>query len=176
MRTLIDISDDVLALHDLLEETGGELTDDQAEEAVNKWLAELGAERDRKVDGYCAIIREMELIAAARREESERLLKRAEARESRSRWLKLKLLNALVAMGVSKVDGPENRFCVTICKNGGKIPLILSSNDPLVIPTEYRTEKVVYSIDSEKIRSEIEYGKDLPFAKLGERGVHLRIT
>ena len=45
--------------------------------------------------------------------------------------------------------------------------------DPERVPDNYK--RVVYETDLEKIRKELEDGKQLDFAHLEERGEHLRI-
>jgi len=37
-RTLFDISEDLLALEQILDEVGGDISDAEAEHAVDKWL------------------------------------------------------------------------------------------------------------------------------------------
>jgi hypothetical protein len=59
-RTLFQISDDLHALAELLDESEGVIDNDLADAAVDQFLAELGAETDRKVDNYCALIKELE--------------------------------------------------------------------------------------------------------------------
>jgi hypothetical protein len=64
MPTLLEISDDLIAFRQLLEElcdeTGGELPAELAE-SLDSWFAELDQNRDAKLDAYCALIREMTL-------------------------------------------------------------------------------------------------------------------
>jgi hypothetical protein len=50
MRSLFEIGDDLLALHDLLSECGGELPDAEAEAAIDEWLAETEGDLFKKVD------------------------------------------------------------------------------------------------------------------------------
>ena len=70
MATLLAIADDLVAFRQLLEEAAadddGELTP-EADAALESWFAELGHQRDAKLDAYCALIREWTLRAAARR-------------------------------------------------------------------------------------------------------------
>jgi precorrin-2 methylase len=43
------------------------------------------------------------------------------------------------------------------------------------VPDAYTTLETVVKVDRERIRKELEEGKQLAFAKLGERGESLRI-
>ena len=74
MRRLFDIGDDLLALEELLSDAGGEIGDDEAGQALERWFDELGEERDAKIDGYCALIREFEARAEILENEAERML------------------------------------------------------------------------------------------------------
>ena len=65
MPTLYAISDDIAALGALLEETGGELTPEN-EAAFVAFEAEITSNLNGKVDGYCALIAEIDARAAAR--------------------------------------------------------------------------------------------------------------
>ena len=57
MATLLEISDDLLAFRQLLEDAGeagdGELTPEAAQ-ALEAWFGELSTNRDAKLDAYCA--------------------------------------------------------------------------------------------------------------------------
>ena len=41
------------------------------------------------------------------------------------------------------------------------------------VPDNYK--RIVYEVDRERIRADLEQGAELPFAHLNERGTHLRI-
>ena len=56
MTTLVKIGADIRALEDLLFEMGGELTDGEAEKAIDGWLAELGDSLAEKLDSYAIVI------------------------------------------------------------------------------------------------------------------------
>ena len=60
-------------------------------------------------------------------------------------------------------------FTFNIAKNGGKQALTIDGD----VPEEYT--KTVIENDTEKIRADLEAGKELPFAHLEPRGESLRI-
>jgi hypothetical protein len=76
-RTLFEISTDLLALYDRIEELGGDVTAPDVEQAIDAWFERLSHERDEKLDNYAALIRELEARAQARRDEAKRLADRA---------------------------------------------------------------------------------------------------
>lgn len=67
--------------------------------------------------------------------------------------------------GKKHIDGEV--YKASIVKNGGKLPLIIDGD----VPDNY--QKIVYETDKPKIYKDLESGKELSFAHLGERGVHL---
>lgn len=55
-KTLFSISNDLQRLSDLLDDCGD---DAEQQELISQWFETLGDERDRKLDGYAALISEM---------------------------------------------------------------------------------------------------------------------
>jgi hypothetical protein len=102
--------------------------------------------------------------------ESKRLAARAEVNQNLADNLKERLQLALKTMGIKKLE--TERFTVSIAKNGGKAPMELKDAE---VPDAYTTLETVVKVDRERIRKELEEGKELAFAKLGERGESLRI-
>lgn len=170
--TLFEIRDDLNALADLLAEVGGDVTEADAEAAIDAWLAETEGATKAKLDSYAALIREVETRAAGRKAEAERLAALAKADSGTVDRLKARLLWFMQDQQLDKVE--TERFRLTVCANGGKPPVRLLV-PPETLPAEYRREKVIVSADTDTIREALEKGADLPFASLGERGVHLRI-
>lgn len=171
MPTLLNIAADFSALDSLLEELGGDISDPAVEQAIADWEAELGANLDAKVDGYCAYVRELELRAAARKEEEERIAKGRKTCEARAAWLKRRLIEAMTAIGVKKAGRVRT---ASIAANGGALPLVFEVDpEPGDVPDYERT---IIELDHAKIRKALEDGVVLDWVRLGERGKHLRIT
>src|SRR5262245_61996452 len=118
MRTLYEIGADLSALEALLYETGGELGDDAAEEAFDKWFSSLGSERDAKLDAYAGLIQEIEARAQSRRFEAKRLAGRAQIDENAAYRLKDRLTRFFIAHQLKTIETP--RFRLTLATNGGK--------------------------------------------------------
>lgn len=168
-RSLTDISDDIDALDDLLDEIGGDVTDCEA--AVTQWFAEIGAARDKKIDGYGSLIAEITNRAEIRQQRAAEMLALAESDKKKVTFLKQRLLEFFQLHGITQLH--TERFRFTRCKNGGKQPMFCDEADRL--PDEYRRQVIVYKPESEKIRAELECGKELGFARLLDRGEHIRI-
>lgn len=168
-QTLIDISADMQALDDLLAEVGGDVTDPKVAEIVDAWFEELDHSLSAKVDNYAALISSMRARADVRRAEAERLARRAQVDEASADWLASRLLAALDARGMKKIE--TDRYAVSVVGNGGKVPLLVDSE----VPAEWTKTVTKTAPDTERIRLAIEAGQTLPFARLGERGKRLAI-
>ena len=169
MPTLFDITDDMRALDQLLEDCGGDISDPAVEEAITKWMAEIKDGFETKVDNYCAFIKELTARAAARREEMERLAMRVKADENAAKSLKVRLQMVWEAMQLGKVA--TRRFSVSLAGNGGLAPLTV---DPAQVPQEFFVQPPPV-IDNDKIRLALEAGRDVPGAALLPRGKHINI-
>ena len=97
MPTLLNITDDMLALDAILEEMAGDVSGH--EETVASWIDELTANLSRKAEGYAALITELNNRAEFRRAEAKRLVDRAKIDERKADWLKQTLMNAMRMRG-----------------------------------------------------------------------------
>ncbi len=168
MTNLLQLSTEAAALDDLLASV--ENPDTPEVQALIARMLDLTAEREKKIDAYCGLIRELTLRADARKAEAERLSQRALQSEKLADTLKERLHLALKTMGIKKVE--TEHFTVSRVNNGGKIPLEVNDAD---VPDAYTELQTVVKIDVARIRKELEEGKALGFAKLGERGERLSI-
>lgn len=171
-QTLYQIADDLRALEALLVEAGGDLSSPEALAAVEAWEAELEANLSGKVDNYCGLITEIEVRAAARQAESDRLRDLARVDENAAKSLRERLLFVLQTRNVPKVD--TERFRVSISRNGGKAPLDVRIG-PDELPAWAVKKRTVVETDRDAIRARLEAGESLPFANLMERGTRLVI-
>jgi chromosome segregation ATPase len=174
MKTLIEISQDLIDLENQLEE----LTDnpESAEEAIANWLEKLEgtiSERNEKLDNYAGLISELQSRVDIRKSEAKRLSDRASVDENKVKSLKSNLQKFFEAHQIKTID--TNRFSLTLAKNGGKLPLFLDSRPAEDYPEQYRQTATVTSPNREAIRAALESGEILDFARLGDRGQSLRI-
>ena len=183
MKTLNEITEDLLKLNAMLEESideHGEIKPEVADELA-AWFDQSATERSVKLDAYLGLIREKEMRAVAAKAQKEQWVKKQKSEEAGAEWLKKKLFDHLKLMGETKVVTAEGRT-VAIQKNGGKVPVVVdmeaiesASKDTLkeweacgwiiLVPTGNKAE----------IAAALESGEMVPFAKLGERGESLRI-
>jgi hypothetical protein len=168
-RTLLEITEDLAALDDLLAEVGGDVSNPNVAEAIEDWMSELDSNLSTKADNYAALISELRLRAESRASEAERLARRAKADEASADFLQSRLLQAFEERGLRKVE--TERYTLSIVGNGGKAPLILD----LDVPADWTRTVTKTEPDRERIRACLESGQALPFATLGERGRRLSI-
>lgn len=168
-RSLFNISEDLEKLNEILDEASD---DTQQQELLSQWFAQLGEERDRKLDAYAALIAEMLARAEVRKTEAKRLTELAAADEQRARLLKERLKWFFETHHLKTVETARYRLSIT--KNGGKAPLILKAGiAPQQLPQRFQTVSV--EPNTSAIRAALEAGEDLDFATLGDRGTSLRI-
>lgn len=171
-RSIFDIDNELDAIasaFDQMEELG---TEAEYLKAVENYFGDLITERDTKLDNYARFLDERSAIAKARKDEAARLTALAKTDEALVKRCKETLKAFMDMRGMTKTETALHKF--TICANGGKTPVLIAPEvDPSTVDPAYQV--VTVSIDSDAVRSDLEAGKTVPFATLGERGSHLRI-
>jgi hypothetical protein len=168
-RTLLDITEDLQALDDLLSEAGGDITGVEA--TVDAWLAELEQDLKGKVDNYAALITAMTARAEVRKAEADRLYHRAKVDSSNVKFLRERLKCALESRGISKIE--TARYKVGVSKAGGAAPVVIA--DPSALPAQFVRVTEVREPDKDAIRKALESGRQVAGAELGARGTYLAI-
>jgi hypothetical protein len=154
-RTLFDISDDLIALEQILDEVGGDVSDAEAEHAVDKWLEGLGEERDRKLESYAWLIKRLEGDADILKAEMDRLRLRKQTAENKARRLKERLEMFMKITGDERIQ--TERFTFSLQKPGGKPKVELGfyfQDHPEELPEGLR--RVKFEPDLEAIRERLE--------------------
>lgn len=168
-RTLLDITEDLQALDDLLTEAGGDITGVEA--TVDAWLAELEQDLKGKVDNYAALITAMNARAEVRKAEADRLYHRAKVDSNNAKFLRERLKCSLEQRGISKLE--TARYKVGVSKAGGATPLIIP--DPTAVPADFIRVTEIREPDKDAIRKALESGQQVAGAALGIRGTYLAI-
>ena len=168
--SLFSLADDQRALHDLLTESGGDVSEAEVAAAVDQWMAELATGQQEKFDDYAGVIRALELNASVAEAERERYAKLCDVRANAAQRLKDRLKQFMEASGQARVETPHHKF--SVCANGGKAPLEIV--DSSAVPEQY----VAYEprLKSDDIRAALARGEEVPGTRLGSRGTHLRIS
>lgn len=173
-RTLFDITEDLLALADLLDEQDGDITETEAQ--FDAWFAELGEERDNKLDGYAYLIRDCEAEAERLKDEVDRLRARKTAAENKAKKLKERLEVFLKIQGIEKIK--TDRFTFALQKPGGKPKVEVEAKyleHPEELPEAFRRVKFEANLDA--LREAFEAGDEVAgfYASIVESEKRLRI-
>ncbi|MCC5943100.1 MAG: siphovirus Gp157 family protein [Balneolaceae bacterium] len=164
-ETLFGIGESFYVLESLLIENEGEIN-----ETIDQWLDEYEAKEEDKIDSYCFLIQKFEEIA----EESKRLAERSSSYSNKVKSLKDRLKLYMEIRGKEKVE--TGRFTVTVCGNGGLLPIRLYENVTADrLPESF--VKVYKEPDLTALRDAILNGDEhaMQFAQILPRGTHLRI-
>lgn len=193
-RTLWAIGDDLEVLEAILAEVGGDVTEADAEAAIDRWLEETAEAEATKLDRYGILIRTIEARAALKAEEAKRLAERAQVEVNQAKRLKTRLIAYLDRRGKRAAEGYLYTF--TVSANGGKAPLVIDDRVPAIVwPVRYQQLTAVVpeprtpliqliaqaggtyelSVNTKAVREALEAGEDVPHARLGDRGRHLRV-
>jgi len=137
---------------------------------ISVLLDSLEGDIKRHAAGYASVIRQLQANAKAAADEAARIGALANRYQQQAEWLKDRIKVAMQTLGTRKIDYVTGS--VAIQKNGGKRALVVDDNR---VPQEFMYTYTEVRVDKEKIRKEIESGKELPFAHLKEQGEHLKI-
>lgn len=140
-RTLTQISADLDALTQLMLEAGGDVTDEELDEAVTGWFDSLGAERDEKLDATLFRIAELETRAEYRKERAKHYSTRKRADESAAKRLRRRMAWFFVHHALSTVETRDNRFTVVTPKPKE----VLVVDDPRSVPAECQEVTVSFT-------------------------------
>ena len=140
------------------------------EQAYRDTLEGLQGELDDKVSQWARCIKNLEGERDAIKAEGDRLTKRAKSIDNEVTHMKETLLMYLKAAGVSKAGDAVIK--ASIVKNGGQAPLEIDLI-PVDLPENF--QKITIDADKEAIRAALEGGQQLEWARIGERGEHIKI-
>lgn len=159
-----------IQLDDLLAENGGEVT--PAVDAIADRLLAFDMAIEEKLDRYAYVIKSMEAEAERLGELEFQII----TKQRKARWA-AERLKARVQEFIER-NVPEKKVkcelhTLSVCDNGGKLPLVFDEDAAPSPGADFCKPR--WEWDTEAIRGSLEAGHDLPFARLGERGKHLRI-
>ena len=136
-------------------------------------LEGLQFELEKKAEGYCKVLRQMESDIEAIKAEEDRLKRNRSAIENNVKRMKEALKDAMVKTGHDDKNGLKaGLFQLKVAKNGGQRPLVIDGD----VPEQFI--KVKYENDNERIRAflnSLDNNDVCAWAHLGESGTHLAI-
>ena len=159
----------------------GDCSLDKQKEDIATHLKQLPeSELNDTIDGYAALITDLENEAKQHKEEAKNLEKKAnelkksaETKRQRAKEIKEQLMEFLQSKKRKKLK--TLRYELSLVRNGGKRPVILREEIVATnLPKEY--QRVSVTPDRTAIRRDLEKGKQLEYAYLGERNFRVQIV
>ncbi len=173
MKSLYELTEELLQLEATIDRLSSEdetLVTDEQVSALDKWLEQLGEQHADKIDGYAAMIRQLENESLIAKMEAGRWQARHNARENRADMLRQRMLEHMQKIKRKVLKTERTEF--SIVGNGGKMPVVIY-NPELLPPEFYVTPEP--KEDKAAIFVALSAGKEVPGARFGERGVRLKL-
>jgi len=183
-KTLFDISDDMLAIREMMEGFDGDVSDEDVEKLIDK-LFDADKENqeafDKKVDSYIWLIKELKADAKTAKEEGDRLTALAKRFNAHATKLSERLEAVFRRLGLTerKTKYHHPKFGLSGGVRKLSVDLTGWSLDPDLdgegtpVPDCYIVNKPELNVDM--VREELENGGTLAFAKLEDRKEKLKI-
>jgi len=108
MATLYELTGQMAAIEEALEENGGELTPE-----LEEIWAETAESLPKKVDGYNHIIKNIELLVKGYDEEIKRIQALKKAADNSVKRIKEHVRDVMVANNIDKLDGASCKFSLS---------------------------------------------------------------
>ena len=159
--TLYDLTADYLELQEMME-------DDISDDALRDSMESIEGLYEDKLDGYAMVIRTLTAEADAFKTEAARMKAKADTITRNIDRMKKAMYESMLQTGIRKVKG--KRFTVSVQKNGGKAPFVLTWDNPDTLPDELVERKP----NIEAIREFTEKNGET-YGYFAERGESLRI-
>jgi hypothetical protein len=153
-------------LTDDYEKVLGELYDDETGEVSETSLSKLNAIGDaleNKAIALASFIKNMEAESAAISLAKEAMGLREKRIKDRMEWLKSYLLNNMERTGKTEISCPY--FLIKLKKN----PVSTEILNEFLLPEKYKKEKLVTTVDKNKIKADIQNGIEVPGATLVQK-------
>lgn len=152
-ESLYQLTTEMQALNDLLEQLEGELEGSSGDTLV-KWMDEYNIAMRGKVDSYGALMTHLNTYADNLKTEEKRLYERRKVFENRVQRLKDMAYESMKRLNVKKLEG--ERHTLSICKAGGKQALNIKV-DVSQIPDKYiEIIPEQHNVNQDRIREGIE--------------------
>lgn len=159
-KSLIQIAQDSAALEELLQETGGELT-----ETLDTFLAEIETGIATKADGYYSMMDHLGATAERFRKRAEAYRGAAKSAENVVENMKIRIHAAMKLMGVQEIEGNSIRFKIQ------NSPASLLISDAAKLPADLQI--VTVTADTTRIKAALKAGETIPGCELVQ-GTHVR--
>lgn len=164
--TLAEIGDEMYALNDLLQEIGGDVTDEQAEAAVMQWLDDNKANLHIKLDDYGKLINFRTMMREHRKAEVKRIKTLGQTDDNIITTLKNHLRQFFNAQKIKKIETTSFKFWVQGAGGMQAMTIVEDiklnftppgpSVDPDFVPARYRCTVTTSYLDNQRVREDLE--------------------
>ncbi len=161
--SLYQINQSYTDLFDKFED--GEITSEELQEIGNMLAVEL-QNKSRNIIGY---EKSIELAISTYKDEEKRLAERRKVLENKLERYKEYVKKNMEQMGLQKIETPLG--ILSVCKAPSSVEIL----DESMIPLEYKTQKIVESVDKKAIKEAIQNGENIQGVKLVEDKTSLKI-
>jgi hypothetical protein len=152
-KSLIQIAQDSAALEELLQETGGELT-----ETLETFLDEIQTNLTTKSDSYASMMDHISITAELFRKKSEAYRAAAKSAENVVERMKERIHTTMDILGRDSIEGNSVRFKLQ------NSPPSLIVTDENAVPQSMKI--ITVTVDSAKIKASLKDGISVPGASL----------
>lgn len=152
-------------------------------QVVQDTLEGVCGEIEVKGEGYIALINQLEMEEDACDRQIKEWRYRKQLRTNAIKRLKDRLGKALIDLGMKEIKAGNHK--IKLRMNGGLLPLKFTSStasdipldkvDINTIPKAYRKTVVTETVNTEKIREDLNKGIKLDFVRYGNRGQNVKI-
>jgi hypothetical protein len=161
MKTLLDLVNDRHAINQLLDESGGEVTNVEIEDIVTIWMNENALDLESKIDNY----RNMQLTLESKIAQHELFIKQHQAKKgiyNRSlEFLKTRLKQSMIELQVTELNGIEHQY--KLAKGSPSVEIL----DIKQIPATFCREKITIEPDKIAIKMALlNHSDEIPGAVL----------
>lgn len=181
-KTLFDISEDMLAIRDLMDNFDGEVSDPEVEELIDRLFEaakENEDELDRKLDSYIWLIKELKGDAKTQKEEADRLHDLSKRNKEHATKLEARLEYIFKRLGFKERKTKYHTLKLGFAGGVNKLEVDLTgytleeNGEGKPVPEHYIIRKA--EINNAAIREDLENGVDVGFAYLKDKEEKLKI-
>lgn len=157
--------------------------DESEEDILEDTLEGVCGEIEVKGNNYIMVCDKLEMEIDACDKQIAYWTNEKRIRENGVKRLKERLSMFLSMIGKKEIDCGGRK--IKLVGNGGKVPLLYFDDtkniqqkdvDLTKIPNKYKKTVVTESLDTEKIRADLDKGIELDFVQYGERGSHIKFS
>lgn len=171
MTSLYMLQNDVLTLNAALEAHEGNLDDCPG---LREMFDRVAEEQPAKLDALIEYVREKRMRATGARAERDQWAEKERRENAAADAVERRMLAYLTGTGQLNAETASGRV-VSVVKNGGALPVVLADSiDPAALEARFVRYKA--SVNVSAVAEALAAGEVLPFAKLGERGVRLKVS